>query len=85
MKLRIDDDTVIEAEAPEELVRQLHNRSNAPTVNDAEWMEQTAYRAWQQTGTPVRWGNATNFIEDMIVAGLLRDIDKGENDYAPAK
>jgi hypothetical protein len=78
MRLQLDDDTMIEAEAPEDLVCQLHNRSHAPTVSDKDWMEQTAFRAWQQTGTPVRWGTAADFIEDMITAGLLRMADAKE-------
>lgn len=89
MRLRIDDDTLIEAATPEEMMRQMHALSHLPTDDYAEWMKETAHRTWQQTGQLVRWDTADNFIADMITAGLLRTVDddkpEGEEDVESFK
>ena len=40
----LSDYTVLEAETPEQLVRQMHALSLAPAKNDAAWMDEVSKR-----------------------------------------
>jgi len=73
-KFQTEDGIILEAKNAEEVVRQLHEISMAPAEDDAMWMEEVAERTFQATGKTLRWGTAADFVEDMLVAGLLKEI-----------
>ena len=73
MLYRMNDGTLYKADTPKELVRIMHETSFAPAEDDETWMEEVAKRTWQQTGTPVRFGTAREFIEDLIHIGLMKE------------
>lgn len=58
-----------------ELVTMLHSNSYSQTENDQLWMEQTAVRTEEQTGSKVRTTSASVFIHDLIQLGLLKELD----------
>lgn len=64
----------VEADSPEELVAHLHAESLAQAPTDQSWMEQTAKRVKTQTGEPIRFDTAGNFIEDLIREGLVKQV-----------
>jgi hypothetical protein len=80
MIILTEDNTALQGETAADIVHQLHLLSFAPARDDYEWMEQTAKRAWQQTGLAVRWGSAEDFLADMLAARLLFEGKKKKED-----
>jgi hypothetical protein len=74
MKYQTEDGIVLKANNAEELVRQLHETSWAPAESDEAWMEEVAKRTWQSRGKTLRWGTAAEFVEDMVAAGMLKEM-----------
>jgi hypothetical protein len=81
MIILTEDNTVLRGDTAADIVHQLHTLSYAPAKDDFEWMEQTAKRAWQQTGVAVRWGTAEEFLTDMVAARLLFEGKKGKRKW----
>ncbi len=69
---------VLEAEDAEDLVGQLHELSYAPLEDDVAWMKQAAEGATEQTGKPIRYDTAENFVEDMLNTGLIHIMVEGK-------
>lgn len=74
MRYVIDDQT-FEVKSAAELVRQMHNTSFAPAENDRAFMEEYAKRIFIQTQKKIRFDKATNFVADMIEAGLIKQVE----------
>lgn len=70
------DTTVLEADTPEQLVRQMHELSLAQAKDDWAWMEKTSDRVFHSTGHAIRFGTAADFINDMMEANLIRRADE---------
>lgn len=64
----------IQAEGPTDLVRQMAEGSFTPARSIEKWMQQTAARAEEQMGRPIRYDTPRNFVADLIAAGLIQEI-----------
>lgn len=73
MLYRMNDGALYRADTAAELVAAMHETSFAPAASDEDWMEEVAKRTWQQTGTPVRFGTAAEFVEDLMNIGLIKE------------
>jgi hypothetical protein len=57
-----------------DLVRQLHLSSRSPSPNDLKFMWDMADRAKLFTGAEIRCDTPKNFVDDLIAAGLLTEL-----------
>ena len=57
-----------------DLVRQLHLSSRSPSPNDLKFMWEMADRAKLFSGADVRCDTPENFVQDLIAAGLLTEL-----------
>jgi hypothetical protein len=71
--LRTNSGTNVEGKTPSQLVASLRNQAFNPEKDTRTFMRYAAQRARVQTGKPVRYNNAVNFINDLKSAGLLHD------------
>lgn len=65
---------VILADGPTDLVRKMAERSFSPADSLEAWMAQTAARAEEQVGKPIRYDNPRNFVADLTAAGLIKEL-----------
>lgn len=65
----------LEGATPKEWVASLRQNTHFPEKDTRTFMRQTARRAKVQTGKPVRYNTAENFINDLLKAGLLLEND----------
>lgn len=68
-------DHQVSASTPEDLVAQMHKTSHTPEPDDQAFMIQVANRTKLQNGKDVRTDTPTNFVDDLIVAGMIEKED----------
>ena len=78
MRVATNDGLVLQAKNAAELVTMLHSSSYSQAENDQAWMQQTAERTEEQTGSTIRTASPAFFVHDLIQLGLLKELDEDE-------
>jgi hypothetical protein len=73
------------ATSPEDLVSQMHRGSRSPAASDQDWMDQAADRLADATDVLIRTQSAVAFVEDLLSAGLLVQLDEQPGPRGPQK
>jgi hypothetical protein len=68
-----------EVQDAKELVSQMRDAHMTPFTSDAEFMRHSAKKAEEQSGQKVRVSSPEAFVEDLLIAGLLK-VEKKEGD-----
>jgi hypothetical protein len=73
MIVTTNDGLKLECQSSRELVEKLRAQSwGGPAASKEKWMREVALRANASTGKRIRANSPSNFIQDLVNAGLLK-------------
>jgi hypothetical protein len=63
---------------PEDIVSYMHRTSRTQAADDKAYMMDVSERTITQNGDKIRCGNAAEFVNDLVLHGLIRFVGRSE-------